>query len=168
MRKLLFLVMFVPALAFGQAAVPPTVSSLKISTASPARYITVYSASIAVVANGNASSVFVPWAGTLVDVVFYQGAAGSGGTSYTVDIQKVDGASLLSTLGTIPQSTSADQRIDAKGELAAITGWTRPVIKTDGTGVLTKGTKLFIKTIESGTYTVHASLMVALYFEPPR
>jgi hypothetical protein len=102
----------------------------------------------------------------LVDATVYQVSAGTTGTSWTLNVRNAAGASVLTTTATITQAAGASVAVDAKAQIAAVAGCTRPVIKTDGTEVITKGGFLDIYTTESGSYSPHPVGVVVLVFQP--
>jgi hypothetical protein len=110
--------------------------------------------------------VVSPISGRLVDVIVYQNAAGTGGTSWTCDVVNAAAASMLSTVATVTLASGAGTKTDARGEIALPAGWTRPVIKTDSTPVVTKGATLNIHTAETGTYSPHPGAIVVLVLQP--
>jgi hypothetical protein len=160
------------------AAVSPTVASSsvasssvstsRISRASPARYVFLETVQFATTASGNVSRLIYPYGSParLVDVIVYQVAAGTGGTSYTVDVKNSAGTSLLATLSVSTLASGPHKSVDAKGELALPSGWTRPALKTDSTVDVIKGQVFDVTTVETGTYSPHATTIVALVFEP--
>lgn len=101
----------------------------------------------------------------IVDVVAGQSQAGVGGTSYTYDIQK-NGVSILSTLGGFTLAGGASIATDAKGELTAPTGATRPVLKKDSTILIKKGDIFTVVFTVTGTYTTAAQLTLTLVVDP--
>jgi hypothetical protein len=102
----------------------------------------------------------------LVDAIVYQVSAGTTGTSWTLNVRNAAGASVLTTTATITQAAGASIVVDAKAQIAAVAGCTRPVIKTDGTEAITKGGFLDIYTTESGSYSPHPVGVVVLVFQP--
>lgn len=165
MRRILFLFAFVPGLALANAD-RGVVTTNKISTKTPARYY-VYTHPQLLAANGSAvASTVYPFArARLVDVIVYQAGAGVGGTSVTVNVRDNAGTSLLATNATITLAAGNHVGVDAKAEMALPAGCTRPVVKTDGGEVVTKGTYVDIYTTEVGAYSTHPSLRVVLVFE---
>lgn len=171
MRKLLFVVAAALVLAPPSASANArgaTITTQMISPASAARYVYTLTGSVNAVANGNVVSVWTPFAARLVDLIVYQQTAGTGGTSFTVDVKTAGGTSLLATLPVQTLASGADKLADAKGALALPSGWTRPVIKTDGAEVVTKGQRLVISTVETGSYSGHPLFQVTLVYEPLR
>lgn len=143
------------------------ISSLRISRASPARYVA-YSIPIsATVANGTIHRWCYPFSAParLVDIVLEQVSAVVGGTSFTVDVKNAATTSLLTTLSVSTLASGNFKTVDAKGELALPSGWTRPVLKTDSTVDIVKGGHVDIATVETGTYSTHATISVTLIFE---
>lgn len=165
MRRMLLLAALLPSFAFGQGVRPAMVNTRMISPASSARYVYFASGSLTSTANGALVSVLAPVNGRLVDMLVYQQAAGTVGTSFTVDVKTVGGTSLLSTLPVLTVASGADKVTDAKGAVALPSGWTRPVVKVDGGEVVTKGQRLLISTVETGAYGTHATFFVALWYE---
>lgn len=143
------------------------ISTGRISPSSPARYVYLATASVTATATGTVVKLVYPYSapGRLVDVIHYQNGAGTGGTSYTLDV-KVGATSLLSTLGVVTLASGADKITDAKAEVALPAGWTRPVIKSTSEAVVMKGAVILINTTETGTYSPHPTFMVELVFEP--
>lgn len=166
MRKLLVVAALALPLYAAANVRPSTVTTRMISPASAARYVYTLTGSANAVANGNIVSVWVPFAGRLVDLIVYQQTAGVGGTSFTVDVKTAGGTSLLATLPVLTLASGADKLTDVKGGLTLPSGWTRPVIKTDGTEVVTKGQRLVISTVETGSYSGHPLFQVTLVYEP--
>lgn len=165
MRRLLLLAALLPAVALANVK-RSAVTTQGISPASAARYFTVAPTSTyTTVVNGAVGNLYVPHAARLVDVILYQAAAGTTGTSYTIDVTS-GGTSMLTTLPVITRASGVDILTDAKGALSLPGGWTRPVIKTDATAVVTKGARLVVNSVETGGYGTHASVMVILVFEP--
>jgi alpha-beta hydrolase superfamily lysophospholipase len=155
MRVLAVVLLLVPGLAFGG-----------VTRAKRDRYVAVATGTLTAVANGAVSSVWVPWAGRIVDAIVYQQGAGTGGTSLTVDLKTTGGTSLLATLPVLTLASGADKLTDASGALALPSGWTRHVLKTDATVTVTKGQRIAISTVETGTYSPHPAFQVVLYIEP--
>ena len=89
------------------------------------------------ISKDQAFSLTLPSFAKVVDVIISQPYAGTGGTSYTINILK-NGTTMLTTNGAITQAAAAGA-VDAKGELANVAGYTRPVLKTDSTVLLKKG-----------------------------
>lgn len=152
--------------AMAQGILPSTVNSSRISARSPARYVVISPRYFATVASGLGERWIMPFSGRLVDIVINQASAGVGGTSFTLDVQNESSTSLLSTLPVQTVASGANQKTDVRGELALPSGWTRGVVKTDGTATITKGTRLSLVTVETGTYSTHATIVVALIFDP--
>lgn len=142
--------------------------SSRINRLSPAHWVSVPLVQQSTVASGLVINAVYPHSAParLVDVILYQVGAGVGGTSYTFDVKNAAGTSLLTTLAAVTLASGADKVTDAKGEIALPSGWTRPVLKTDTTVDVTKGTKLRIETVETGTYSTHATFIAVLIFEP--
>lgn len=167
MRKLLLSLALLPALAAAQGVDRGIVTTSKISTEAPARYVFVQIPGAALTAaNSIVSAVYVPWAGRVVDIIVYQAGAGVGGTSYTVDLKTVGGTSLLSTLAVVTLASGVGAVTDARGLVALPAGWTRPVVKTTSDAVVTRGQRLNIHTVETGTYGTHANVMVTVVIDP--
>lgn len=147
---------------------PPFVNTPAISPGSPAHYVPMSSPLFLTAANGVTARFVYPFAGgaRLVDMLVHQADAGVGGTSYTVDVKNVAGTSLLATLPVSTLASGASKGTDAKGDVALPSGWTRPVLKTDATVTVAKGDRLNVSTVETGTYSTHATVVVVLVFEP--
>ena len=152
--------------AIAQGIVPSAINSARISARSPARYVVISPRYFTTVASGIGERWVMPFSGRLVDIIINQANAGVGGTSFTLDVQNESSTSLLSTLPLQTLASGANQKTDIRGELALPSGWTRGVVKTDGTATVTKGTRLSLATVETGTYGTHATIVVALVFEP--
>jgi|GEM_PF-7088387 len=150
------------------AIVPYTINTARISAASPARYVEHRPAAFTVVASASISGFVYPYAGgaRLVDVIVYQVAAGTVGTSWVLDLKTVAGTSLFTTLPVMTLASGANQMTDTKGEIALPSGWTRGVLKTDSTVTVTKGQVLNYSTVETGSYTVHPTAYAVFVFEP--
>ena len=89
----------------------------------------------------------------IVDVIISQATAGTAGTSWTVNVKK-NGTTVLATNGVMALASGANAKVDAKAEAGAVpSGATRPVLKTDGTVLLTKGDVVSWDLTVSGTYT---------------
>jgi hypothetical protein len=168
MRKFCAVMVVLFAFSAHAGVVSSTVTTSKISRASPAHYVVLSSLSSAVAAGVAVVRVVYPHAAParLVDVIMYQLTAGVGGTSWTCDIQNSASASLLSTVGVATLASGAAKVTDANGSLSLPSGWTRPVIKTDGSEVVTEGTYLQVFTTETGSYSTHVTAVFALVFEP--
>lgn len=166
MRSLLLVgVLFaVPVVPLAQSASSPVITTQRLSSRSPARYVTLVSGNMTM---GNPS---VPWrwvypfkgTATLHDVVVNQVVAGTGGTSTTVAVRKNGSVDMLATNATVPLSAGALAVLDMRGELALPSGATRPVAKTDGSETITKGDVIYVYSTESGTYSPHATFVVTL------
>jgi hypothetical protein len=153
--------------AAAQGIVGP-ITTGRISRSTAARYV-FWVPPWFTVANGSTPARFVyPYAAgaRLVDVLVYQVAAGTVGTSWTLNVRNAAGTSLLTTTATLTLASGANQTTDAKGAVALPSGWTRPVLKTDATVDIAKGGFLDIYTTETGAYTVHPTGVVVLVFEP--
>lgn len=172
MRSLRFALLFVFLTALGTAAraggvVSSAVGTARIARASPAHWV-YYSFQAASTANGSVGGRFAyPFAGgaRLVDVTISQVAAGVGGTSFTFDVQNSGATSLFSTLPVITLASGV-AKSDTKTEIALPGGWTRGVLKTDTTTVVSKGDYLSFTTLETGTYSTHSTFVFVLVFEP--
>ena len=147
-----------------------TVRTQQISAATAARYVILFSPYFSTSASGNVAQFVYPHvAGArLVDLVVEQVGAGVGGSSWTADVQIAGGTSMLSTLASIPIGAGAFAAVDALAEIAAAScsSCTRPVIKTDATPVVNKGTHVIVKVVETGSYSTHPTAVVTLKFEP--
>jgi hypothetical protein len=145
-----------------------SIGTAQISRLSPAHWVAVPLIQQSSVASGLVINAIYPHSAParLVDVIHYQVGAGVGGTSYTLDVKNAAGTSLLTTLSVATLASGADKVTDARGEIALPAGWTRPVLKTDTTVDVTKGTKLRIETVETGTFSTHPTFIVVLIFEP--
>lgn len=143
-----------------------TTPHISPSTASRYVYFTVTSQT----SNGSSISPYFVYpsgcGGRLVDIVIQQRTAGTTGTSWTLDLRNKDATSLFVTAATGTQASGNYQSVDAKGEVDLPSGWTRPVIKTDSTVSITKGTSLYLYVTESGSYGTHPTLIVTLVFDP--
>lgn len=169
MKKLLFAVALIfPVLAIAGAK-PSNITTAALGASSPSRYKELCRASYAVSNNGTTQYVWPYGRARLVDIVIHQQGAGTVGTSWSVQVRKILGTytTMLSTTSTALQSSGATAAtvIDAKGDMALPVGWTRPVIKTDGSEIVAKGDYLDVLTTESGSYSVHPTAMVCIVFE---
>lgn len=163
MRLALLAALLVPTLAFGQGA-------RRDVTPLNARYFTITTPIQTVAAGAPIANLLAsaPADGRLVDVIVYQISAGTGGTSFTVDVKHPSGTSMLSTLPVITLASGADKVTDASGRLALPSGWTRPVVKTTADAQVTRGQRIQLATVETGTYSAHPTIFVALVIEPNR
>jgi hypothetical protein len=123
---------------------------------------------ITVAHNSTLASLVYPFAAgaRLVDVIVYQWTAGVGGTSWTATVRNSAGTALLSTLSVLTLAAGAAIGVDAKAEMSLPAGCTRPVLKTDTTVDVSKGSYIDILTSETGSYSTHASARFVLVFEP--
>jgi hypothetical protein len=113
----------------------------------------VQSANLTSVASGDLASFYCPTGGRIVDLIVYQLTPGTGGTSVSLDIRTAasGGGSGLTTPAVVSLASGSDQKTDALGDLSLPTGWTRPVVGL----AVTKGQRLFIRGVETGTYGTH-------------
>lgn len=169
MRFAVLAILF-PALTVAQGVQPQTINTSRISTRSPARYVSIHLPYVSANANGIPSGMRAiypgPGSGKLVNVIIHQTGEGTGGTSYTIDLKTVAGTSLFSTLPVQTQASGANQYTDTRGAIALPSGWTRGVLKTDTTTTVGEGERLNLWTVETGTYSVHPIIMATLVFEP--
>jgi hypothetical protein len=168
MRPILIgvLLVFAPA-ALAQGVAGP-VTTGRISRQSPAHYVSIQT-QITTVGNGSyVGRVVWPYSSParLVDVIVNQTSAGTGGTSFTLDVRNAAATSLLSTVATVTLASGAETITDAAGKLALPSGWTRPVLKADSTAGVVKGDVLRIFTAETGVYSPHPFFVATLVFEP--
>lgn len=165
----LFVVLLVALLAAPVSAnvSREVVTTSKISTASPARYVTLYTNVFTTAATQIASRWLYPFTSArLVDVVVEQLTAGVGGTSVNVAVRKNTGTDMLATNAVITLAAGAAQETDARGALALPAGCTRPAVKSDGSEAIVKGDALYIYITETGSYSTHPTYLVTLVFEP--
>lgn len=147
---------------------PSTINTSRISRASPARYVTLSTREVAGQNGAIVAYAFygAPASARLVDVVIYQLAAGTTGTSIAVDVRTSAGTSMLTAAGVMTLAAGANQKTDARGDIALPSGWTRPAVKTDATALVTEGSVIQVYTTETGVYGSHPTILVALIFEP--
>lgn len=167
MKAIVLILLLAPALALGNAD-RRVVTTSKISTASPARYVE-YSTGVLTLAHGAVIGRYVypfPGGARLVNVIVYQHSAGTVGTSWTANVRNAATTSLLATTMTATLASGAAQVSDARGDIALPSGWTRAVIKTDGTATIAQGAMLDVHITETGSYSAHPMGLVVLVFEP--
>lgn len=131
----------------------------------PAKYVVVEAQNLATVANGVIARLAVPSTGRFVDAIVHQAVQGVGGTSYTIDIKDSGGTSLFATLPVQTLASGTNKFTDVKGEIALPSGWTRGVLAAAAMTPVTKGDRLNVSTVETGTYSTHATISVLLIFE---
>jgi hypothetical protein len=107
-----------------------------------------------------------PGGGRLVNVILYQYAAGTGGTSVAISVRNAAVENLLSTAAVATLASGASVSTDSAGSLALPAGWTRPVLGTAAATTVAYGGYFDILATETGTYSAHPQLLVTLVFQP--
>lgn len=112
-----------------------------------------------------------PFAGELFDLIVGQGIVGVAGTSFSVQIKKQTrgGAlvSMLSTEGVLTLAAGDAASVDARKQITAINGCTRPVISsTVATRRFAKGDLLRATITPTGAYTTSPQIALTLALSP--
>lgn len=168
MRKVLCLLVLVlvPAFALAQGVGPAKIGTSRISKRAAAHYVLLGMSNAGTVPGTLVRFIYPYSAGAkLVDIVAYTYSVGVGGTSWSFSVRNAAGTSLLSTLGTMALADGA-VAMDTVGDIPKPTNSTRPVLKTDSTVSVSKGSFIDVYATETGTYSTHPTAMVVLVFEP--